>query len=121
MYRQKLTDVPDHILGQPANTVRGTKWQSDYNIAAWFRFKQLTHDMVKLHIHWTDEAGEHILCVDQTTINSQSLLLSGIARVKVLGAIKSMSVAVETANLSFTVDELFVQPARHTQATKLAL
>ncbi len=121
MYRQKLTDVPDHILGQPANAKNGMKWQSDYNIAAWFRFKQLTHDMVKLHIHWSDESGENMLCVDQTTINSQSLLLSGIARIKVTGQIKSMSIALETANLSFTVDELFVQPARHPQTTKVAL
>ncbi len=120
MYKQKLTDVPDHILAQPANIKSGLQWQSDYNIAAWFRFKQMSHDMVKLHLHWSDSTGEHSVCIDQTVINSASLLLSGIARVKVTGPIQKMSVAVETSNLSYTVDELFVQPARHLQDIKQA-
>ena len=121
MYKQKLTDVPEHILGQPIHIKKGMKWQSDYNIAAWFRFKQLSHDAVKLHIHWSDDSGDHTLCVDQATINSSALLLSGIARIKVTGSIQAMSIAIETTNLSFTVDELFVQPARTSPSAKLAL
>jgi hypothetical protein len=120
MYKQKLTDVPAHILDAPKSVKTGMKWQSDYNIAAWFRFKQLSHDMIKLHIHWLDDSGEQHVCVDQTTVNSSSLLLSGIARLKVTGPISSVSVVLETTNLSYVVDELFVQPTRTGNETKQA-
>jgi hypothetical protein len=120
MYRQKLTDVPTHILDVPAGIKRGFKWQSDYNVAAWFRFKQLSQDGVKLYIHWKDDNGEQSVCVDQTTVNSASLLLSGIARLKITGPLQSISVAMETSNLSFTVDELFVQPTKNGFQSKQA-
>lgn len=121
MRTQKLTDVPDHILTLPEQLKTSQVWQTEYNVAAWFRFKQLSYDLVRLHIQWQDDAGQQQVCVDQTTINSASLLMSGIARLKVVGFIKQMSVLVETNNLSYTVDELFVQPARHITATKQAL
>lgn len=120
MYKQKLTDVPDHILERP-NTIRnGMKWSCDYNVAAWIRYKQLTQDAVKLVLHWVDERGEQTLCVDQATITSPSLLLSGIARLRVQGALESVSLTLETNNLSFSVDELFVQPAKPSAHAKRA-
>lgn len=121
MYIKKLTDVPDHILSQPENQKNLKTWRSDYNVAAWFRFQQMSYDLVRLHIQWHDDNGEQKVCVDQTTINSSSLLMSGIARLKVCGPIKTMSVLVETNNLSYTVDELFVQPARQLPESKKAL
>jgi len=120
MQKQKLTDVPDHILVKPTSVKGGIKWQSDYNVAAWFRFKHLSNDEVRLHLHWLDEGGEQHVCVDQSKVNSASVLLSGIARLKITGEVRSMSIAVETNNFSFTVDELFVQPARINPASKQA-
>ncbi len=120
MRKRKLTDIPEHILVKPANISSGSKWQSDYNVAAWFRFKQQSNDLIRLHLFWLDDSGEQHLCVDQTKINSSSILLSGIARLKITGPIRSMSVAVESASEDYSVDELFVQPTRTTQATKQA-
>jgi hypothetical protein len=121
MHIKKLTDVPDHILNRPDNQKKLKIWRSDYNVAAWFRFQQTSYDIVRLHIQWQDDNGVQKVCVDQTTINSASLLMSGIARLKITGPIKTMSVLVETNNLSYTVDELFVQPARQLTASKKAL
>jgi hypothetical protein len=120
MYRQKLTDVPKHLLDVPIGIKRGYKWQSEYNVAAWLRFKQLSQELIKLYIHWKDDNGEQSICVDQTTVNSASLLLSGVARIKVTGPLQSISVALDTNNLSFTVDELFVQPTKTGIHTKQA-
>jgi hypothetical protein len=120
MQKQKLTDIPEHIMAHPALVRTGAKWQTDYNVAAWFRFKQISQDTVRLHLHWIDEAGEHFVCIDQATIGSASVLLSGIARLKVTGRIETMSIAVEGNNFNFTVDELFVQPARRNIETKQA-
>lgn len=121
MRKQKLTDVPDNILVKPEAVKRDNKWQSDYNVAAWFRFESVTLSPIKLHIYWKDDAGDQAMCVDQTHISSASLLLSGIARLKVTGHMKSMSVVVETDDSQFTVDELFVQPARTGSTKKQAL
>lgn len=121
MHIEKLTDVPEHILIKQSDIKKNKNWESDYNIAAWFRFKQQSFDLVRLHIQWRDDGGLHTSCVDQTTVNSASLLMSGIARVQVTGHLKAMSILVETNNLSFTVDELFVQPARHVPLAKQAL
>ncbi len=112
MIKQKLTDVPDHIIVRPSSVKSGAKWQSDYNVAGWFRFKELTHELIKLHIYWVDEAGEQSTCIDQTTITSNSVLLSGIGRLKITGPLKSISVAIESNRQNYIVDELFVQPSR---------
>lgn len=121
MRKQKLTDVPDNILVKPEAVKRNNKWQSEYNIAAWFRFESVTLTPIKLHIVWKDDAGDQSMCVDQTVINSASLLLSGIARLKVTGKMKAMSVVVETDDSGYTVDELFVQPTRTNTNKKQAL
>jgi len=120
MRRQKLTDVPAHVMAGPASVRAGAKWQTDYNIAAWFRFKKISQDTFRLYLQWVDETGEQFVCIDQAKIGSASILLSGIARLKVTGQIKAMSIAVESNNFSFTVDELFVQPARNHIETKQA-
>lgn len=112
MYRHKLTEVPENILVKPSDVASGTKWQSDYNVAAWFRFDQVTLQMIRLHLHWKDSAGEHSLCVDQTEIDATSLLLSGIGRLKITGPLENLAIFVESEKHDYQVDELFVQPAR---------
>lgn len=113
----KLTDVPEHILDKPAGIKPGTQWQSEYNVAAWIRFDQTNSDLSKLYLVWVDEQGEHRHCVDQCSTSSVSSLLSGIARLKIVGALRSMSVALSTPHTTYHVDELYVQPVKK-EATK---
>lgn len=113
MYKYKLTEVPENILVKPSNIQKNTKWQSDYNVAAWFRFDRITQQPLNLHIQWQDANGEHTLCVDQTVVNASSLLLSGIARLRITGKLSALTVVVECDHHEYQVDELFVQPARH--------
>lgn len=120
MPNKKLTDIPDHIVFKPGYIKAGSKWQSDYNVAAWLRFEKLANEVIRLHLHWQDEKGAQSICVDQSKITSTSILLSGIARLKVTGQVKAMSISIETANQKYTVDELFVQPVRNPAATKQA-
>lgn len=108
----KLTDVPEHILDKPAGIKTGTAWQSEYNVAAWIRFDQSHGDLCKLYLVWVDEQGEHRHCVDQCSSSSVSSLLSGIAKLKIVGQLRSMSVALATAQTSYHVDELYVQPVK---------
>ena len=117
---QKLTDVPEHIWGAPDQSGRSMVWHSDYNIAAWIRYGQRIRGPVRLFLLWKDSCGEHHLCVDQTTISSTSVLLSGIARIKAQGPLQSLSVGLETMVCDFVIDELFVQPA-HYNPTELRL
>lgn len=111
MYRQKLTDVPDSILKRPGNIKKNMRWQADYNVAAWFRFDRISQQPIRLHIFWRDDSGQHSLNIDQTNVNASSLLLSGIARLKINGPLQAMSVIVECERHDYRVDELFVQPA----------
>jgi hypothetical protein len=106
----KLTDVPEHILDKPAGVKPGTQWQSEYNVAAWIRFDQNSTHQSKLYLVWLDELGEHRHCIDQCSTASASSLLSGIARIKVVGPLRSMSVALSTPQTQYHVDELYVQP-----------
>lgn len=118
MYRKKLTEVPDSILKQPGSIKKNMRWQADYNVAAWFRFDRITQQPIRLHIFWRDDSGQHSLNVDQTNVNAQSLLLSGIARLKINGPLQAMSVIVECEHHDYRVDELFVQPAAAHQSTE---
>lgn len=115
MLNRLLTKVPDHIVYRPSDVKAGMTWQADYNVAAWFRFRAIDSEPLALLVHWIDELGEHQTYVDRGTITASSLLLSGIARLKVSGNLLSISVNIETMNETYRVDELFVQPA-HTQS-----
>jgi hypothetical protein len=108
----KLTDVPEHILDKPAGIQTGKLWQSEYNIAAWIRFDHSNSDLSKLYLVWIDDQGEHKYCVDQCSTSSVSSLLSGIARLKIIGTLYSVSVALSTAGSAYHVDELYVQPVK---------
>ena len=120
MRRIKLTDIPEHMLEQSSNGKSQAQWRVDYNIAAWIRFENVSQDPIRLYLHWNDDKGERDVFVDQAHISSASVLLSGIARININGQIKSMSIMVETKNMLYTVDELFVQPVRNSTASKLA-
>lgn len=110
MPKQKLTDVPQHILGQPRSVKDGTKWQGQYNVAVWLRFEKDVAANVRLMFAWRDEAGEHILPLDQATRASATTLLSGIAQLKISGQIEKASVVLDAPYTTFKVEELFVQP-----------
>jgi hypothetical protein len=111
---KKLTDVPDHIWGMPETSGQSSgAWQSDYNIAAWIRYDERIRGPVRLFLMWQDTRGDHHLCVDQSDISSNSVLLSGIARIKAHGPLKSLSIGLESLMSNYVVDELFVQPAHY--------
>lgn len=120
MLRRKLTDIPKHLLLNPQHVRSGSRWECDYNVAIWLRFKKLSQGTVEIYLHWHDDNGEHVITVDRSNLSSSSVLLSGIAHLKVTGKVRSMSVLTESDNNNFTVDELFVQPARTTSAKKQA-
>ncbi|TCS43985.1 hypothetical protein [Reinekea marinisedimentorum] len=120
MLRRKLTDIPGHMLLNPQHVRKGMKWDCDYNVAIWLRFKKLSQGYVEIFLHWHDDNGEHAISVDRSSISSSSVLLSGIAHLKMTGKLTSMSLQSQSDNNSFTVDELFVQPARSTSAKKQA-
>lgn len=111
MRNRLLTEVPDHIVYRPTEIRTGMKWQSDYNVAAWFRFRAIDSEPLSLFVQWIDELGEHRTFVDRGTITASSLLLSGVARLKITGMLRQVSVYIETMNETYSVDELFVQPA----------
>lgn len=120
MLRRKLADVPEHMLVKPQHVKSGMRWETDYNVAIWLRFKRIGQGSVQVYLHWHDDAGEHSISVDQSSITSDSILLSGIAHLKITGKVKGMSIAAESDSSIFTVDELFVQPARPSSAQKQA-
>jgi hypothetical protein len=120
MLRKRLADVPEQMLLKPSHVRAGVKWESDYNVALWLRFKQIGRGTVNIYLHWHDDNGEHAINVDRSAISSDSILLSGIAHLRITGQIRSMGVSVETDNNNFSVDELFVQPARSASVKKQA-
>ena len=121
MRKAKLTEVPSHIIAHASAVGRRETWQAEYNVAAWFRFKHINNEQIKLNIIWVDEQGHQSTTVDHSSINSSAILMSGIARLHIHGAIRHMAVEVETDISDYSVDELFVQPAhRHLSDTKRA-
>ncbi|EAR10908.1 hypothetical protein [Reinekea blandensis] len=117
MYRHKLTDVPDSVLKQPSGIKKQMRWQADYNVAAWFRFDRVAQQPIRLQLFWHDDSGQHSMNIDQTNVNASSLLLSGIAKLKVNGPLQAMSIIVECEHHDYRVDELFVQPAANPAQT----
>lgn len=120
MQKQKLTEVPDHILVRPSRISPNKKWRSDYNVAAWFRFEKITVEPIKLYLCWQDASGSHSACVDHSLIKASSLLLSGVVQLKITGQLKEMAVVAETNNARYLVDELYVQPTAESTSVKSA-
>lgn len=113
-----LTRVPEHIIDTPHHIVGQQRWQCRYNVAGWIRFD--THDTapVRLILRFKDAAGVRDHLIDQGHIDNKTLLLSGIANLKLTGRIERMELLLQCESNHFTVDELFVQPVKESTDTK---
>jgi hypothetical protein len=63
-------------------------------------------------LRYHDASGVRDVTVDQGHINSKTLLLSGVANLKLTGRLERVDVILQTDLDSYTVDELFVQPVQ---------
>lgn len=111
-----LTRVPDHIIDAPARISGQQRWQRRYNIAGWVRFDSPDDSPVRLILRYRDATGKKDISIDQSKINSRTLLLSGIANLKPSGPIERMELLLQCGEAHFVVDELFVQPVRDKSA-----
>lgn len=112
-----LTRVPAHIVDTPPHITGQQRWQRRYNVAGWIRFEQQDDSPVKLLLRVCDAAGARDLPIDTAKLNSKTLLLSGVANLKLTGRIERMELLLQTHHDTHTVDELFVQPVKEkTQA-----
>ncbi|MHA7881484.1 MAG: hypothetical protein ACX931_16970 [Saccharospirillum sp.] len=107
-----LAKVPDHIVDNPAHVRGQQRWARRYNVAGWFRFDQLDNSLIRLILRYRDATGSHQVVIDQGRIGHKTILLSGIADVKLAGTINAMELLLECHQATCTVDELFVQPVK---------
>lgn len=107
-----LTRVPEHIVDTPHHIVGQQRWQRRYNVAGWIRFEEQDDSPVRLILRFRDASGIRDVAVDQSKINNKTLLLSGVASLKVTGRIERMELLLQCDKRHYTVDELFVQPVK---------
>jgi hypothetical protein len=107
-----LTQVPEHILSASTQVAVTQRWQKRFNVAGWVRFDTEDNSLVQLLLRYHDASGVRDVTVDQGHINSKTLLLSGVANLKLTGRLERVDVILQTDLDSYTVDELFVQPVQ---------
>lgn len=113
-----LTRVPEHVIDTPQHIGNQQRWQRRYNVAGWVRFEDQDHSAVTLILRYKDASGVRDLNIDRGHISSKTLLLSGVANLKLTGRIEQMELLVQCDSSRFTVDELFVQPVKEKNAFK---
>ena len=110
MTEKFVATVPQRIWeeGRPAGA---RSWQSEFNIAAWLRLLG-RGGKVELLVRHFDAAGEHVTRVAAATGAGQdSVLLSGMARLRFQGPVEQVQVSLglSDADITYQVDELFMQ------------
>lgn len=115
-----LTRVPDHIVDTPSHITGQQRWQRSYNVAGWIRFETQDNSPVRLILRVLDASGARDVPVDQAKLNSKTLLLSGVANLKLTGRIERMELLLQSNQNEHSVDELFVQPVKDKSKTKTA-
>lgn len=113
-----LTRVPDHIIDTPHHITGQQRWQRRYNVAGWIRFEDQDDSQVRLILRFKDASGVRDQPIDQAKINNKTLLLSGVANLKLTGHIERMELLMQSDSSNFTIDELFVQPVKEKNGTK---
>ncbi|GGX54185.1 hypothetical protein [Saccharospirillum salsuginis] len=115
-----LTRVPEHIVDTPSHITGQQRWQRSYNVAGWIRFERQDDSPVRLLLRVQDAAGARDVPVDNTKLNSKTLLLSGVANLKLTGRIERMELLLQSEHDTHSVDELFVQPVKEKAKTNPA-
>ncbi|MEX1216399.1 hypothetical protein [Saccharospirillum sp.] len=105
-----LTQVPEHIFSTPNQITVTQRWQKRFNVASWIRFDVQDNSPVRLLLRYRDTNGVRDVAVDQGQINSKTLLLSGVANLKLTGRLERIDVILQSDLDHYVVDELFVQP-----------
>jgi hypothetical protein len=113
-----LTQVPEHIISAPNQVAVTQRWQKRFNIACWIRFDAQDDSPVSLVLRFRDAGGVRDLPVDQGRINSKTLLLSGVANLKLTGPLERLDVVLQSDLDHYVVDELFVQPVKEKSAER---
>lgn len=116
-----LTRVPEHVIDTPRHIVDQQRWHRRYNVASWIRFEVQDDSPVRLILRFKDASGVRDQAVDQANINNRTLLLSGVANLKLTGKIERMEVLIQCGSEHFSIDELFVQPINESVSVKSKL
>jgi len=114
-----LTQVPEHVVDNPAYLKEGQSHLARYNVAVWLNFLNFGPNPVKLQLKYRDELKEHLVDIDQLTLNqSGQVLLSGVAFLKCRGRIGTMQILASSLDkkLEFRIEEIFVQ--RHEEKSQ---
>lgn len=113
-----LTQVPEHIFSAPNQIAVTQRWQKRFNVASWIRFDAQDNSPVRLLLRYRDASGVRDIAVDQGRINSKTLLLSGVANLKLTGRLERLDVILQSDLDHYVVDELFVQPVQDKSAER---
>lgn len=113
-----LTQVPEHIFTAPNQIAVTQRWQKRFNVASWIRFDAQDNSPVRLLLRYRDASGVRDVAVDQGRINSKTLLLSGVANLKLTGRLERIDVILQSDLDHYVVDELFVQPVHDKSAER---
>lgn len=107
-----LTQVPEHVFSSPNPVTGNHRWQKRFNVASWIRFDAQDNSTARLLLRYRDGSGVRDVTVDQGKISSKTLLLSGVATLKLTGKLERLDVVLQTDRDQYVVDELFVQPVK---------
>lgn len=113
-----LTQVPEHVISAPNQVAVTQRWQKRFNVACWVRFDAHDDSPVSLVLRYRDASGVRDVPVDQGRIKNKTLLLSGVANLKVTGRLERLDVVLQSDLDHYVVDELFVQPVKEKSAER---
>ena len=113
-----LTQVPEHIFNVPNQVAVTQRWQKRFNVAGWIRFDAQDNSQVRLLLRYRDASGVRDVAVDEGRISSKTLLLSGVANLKLTGRLERIDVVLQSDLDHYVVDELFVQPVQEKTADR---
>lgn len=113
-----LSNVPTNVIANPTPVRPDQSYVVKFNVAAWLKFLKPGSHEVKLVTVVKDQVRKTTTEVDLGVPSIGSLvMMSGVASVKVTGAIEEMHVTMRSEDnfLDFRVDELFVQRKQQAQ------
>ena len=107
-----LATLPNSLHQSPTYITPRQKWRQSFNVAAWLRYQEPTHETCQLFLRVEDSNGIRDIPVDRTDIISTVVLLSSKVTLNLTGSILSMSVILNSSTPLLWTDELFVQPVK---------
>jgi hypothetical protein len=113
-----LTQVPEHIFSSPDQVAVTQRWQVGFNVACWLRFEAKDNSPLQLVLRFRDASGVRDVAIDRSQVSSKTLLLSGVANLKLTGRLERLEVVLQSDLDHYVVDELFVQQVKEKSAER---